>query len=435
MLPSPHTLSMERLMQYLWQHRLWPQQLLHTTDGQPVRIIDPGRLNTDAGPDFFNAKISIGGHIWAGDVEIHVRASDWHRHNHDGDPAYDSVILHVVDRDDASISRSNGETIPQLCMQCTPEFSRRYDELVCRADTSLPCAAEIAALPPLHVTSWLSSLAFERLYDKVDRITSLLDRLHGDWESTCYVTLARNLGFSVNSDPFERLALSLPLIFIGKHSDSLTSVEALLFGQSGLLPPDAPQDPYVQLLQREYTFLAHKFGLHAPDNLGWKMSRMRPPMFPQCRIALLASILHGGFRMMSRLLDIKSVEDTRSLFSVELPEYWRSHYTFGPPSPRPTAPLSTSSIHLLAINTVVPLLYAYGLTHDDTALMDRAVNMLQQLPAEKNSVVELFTRAGIPARDAFASQALIQLRRCYCERRKCLYCRIGHRMLASKAPR
>jgi len=138
---------------------------------------------------------------------------------------------------------------------------------------------------------------------------------------------------------------------------------------------------------------------------------------------------------MSRLLDIKSVEDTRSLFSVELPEYWRSHYTFGPPSPRPTAPLSTSSIHLLAINTVVPLLYAYGLTHDDTALMDRAVNMLQQLPAEKNSVVELFTRAGIPARDAFASQALIQLRRCYCERRKCLYCRIGHRMLASKAPR
>ena len=185
MLPSPHTLSMERLMQYLWQHRLWPQQLLHTTDGQPVRIIDPGRLNTDAGPDFFSAKISIGGHIWAGDVEIHVRASDWHRHNHDGDPAYDSVILHVVDRDDASISRSNGETIPQLCMQCTPEFSRRYDELVCRADTSLPCAAEIAALPPLHVTSWLSSLAFERLYDKVDRITSLLDRLHGDWESTC----------------------------------------------------------------------------------------------------------------------------------------------------------------------------------------------------------------------------------------------------------
>lgn len=316
MLPSPHTLSMERLMQYLWQHRLWPQQLLHTTDGQPVRIIDPGRLNTDAGPDFFNAKISIGGHIWAGDVEIHVRASDWHRHNHDGDPAYDSVILHVVDRDDASISRSNGETIPQLCMQCTPEFSRRYDELVCRADTSLPCAAEIAALPPLHVTSWLSSLAFERLYDKVDRITSLLDRLHGDWESTCYVTLARNLGFSVNSDPFERLALSLPLIFIGKHSDSLTSVEALLFGQSGLLPPDAPQDPYVQLLQREYTFLAHKFGLHAPDNLGWKMSRMRPPMFPQRRIALLASILHGGFRMMSRLLDIKSVEDTRSLFSA-----------------------------------------------------------------------------------------------------------------------
>lgn len=426
---------MERLMQYLWQHRLWPQELLLTTDGRSVRIIDPGQLNTNSGPDFFNAKIAISGHIWAGDVEIHVKASDWHRHHHDGDPAYDSVILHVVDRDDASITRSNGETIPQLCMQCTPEFSRRYDDLVCRADISLPCAAEIPSIPPLHLTSWLSSLAFERLYDKEERITSLLARLHGDWESTCYVTLARSLGFSVNGEPFERLALSLPLIFIGKHSDSLTSIEALLFGQSGLLESAPDADPYVALLKREYAFLAHKFGLRAPEGLGWKMARMRPPMFPQRRIALLASMLHGGFRIMSRLLDVKSFEDVRLIFSCELPEYWRSRYTFGAPSSRPVAPLSTDSVRLLAINAVIPLLYAYGVTHDDTALSDRAVDMLQQLPAEKNSVVDLFARAGVPVRDAFASQAVIQLRRRYCEQRKCLYCRIGHRLLSSRAPR
>ncbi len=422
-------------MQYLWQHRLWPQQRLHTTDGLPLRIIDPGLLNTNSGPDFFNAKISINGHIWAGDIEIHVKASDWHRHHHDNDPAYDSVILHVVDRDDTAIKRSNGETIPQLCMQCTPEFSRHYNELVTCAHTTLPCANEIAATPPLHITSWLSSLAFERLYDKQQRISDLLQRLNGDWESTCYITIARSLGFSVNSIPFERLALSMPLSVVGKHSDSLQAIEALLFGQSGLLESAPQKDPYVQQLRHEYSFLAHKFSLKPPESLGWKMARMRPPMFPQRRIAVLASMLHGGFRLMSRVLTVTSPEQARALFDVQLPQYWRTRYTFGTSSPHPVTAMSQSSINLLTINAVIPLIHTYGLTHGDTALMDRAVDMLQQLPAEKNSVVELFTRAGIPARDAFATQALIQLRRQYCEQRKCLYCRIGHRLLASKAPR
>lgn len=422
-------------MQYLWKHRLWPQERLHTTDGRAVRIIDPGLHNTDSGPDFFNAKISIDGHLWAGDVEIHVKASDWHRHHHDGDPAYDSVILHVVDRDDAAISRSNGEVIPQMLMPCSPEFSLRYDELVSRADSSLPCGPKIASIPELHITSWLSALGFERLYDKEERILSLLGRLNGDWQSTCYATIARSLGFSINGDPFERLALSVPLQVVGKHSDSMLMLEALLFGQSGLLEKAPEADPHVEELKREYAFMAHKFGLTPPPALGWKMARMRPPMFPQRRIALLAAMLHGGFQLMSRVLEVGSAEDARKLFAVELPEYWKTRYTFGASSGRAVVPLSLSSVQLLTINAVVPLLYAYGTAHDDTALMDRAVSMLQQLPAEKNSVVEPFVQAGIKARDAFASQALIQLRRQYCEKRKCLYCRIGHRLLAAMAPR
>ncbi len=427
---------MERLMQYLWQHRLWPKQKLRTTDGRSIRIIDPGRLNTDAGPDFFNAKIDIGGHIWAGDVEIHVRASDWHRHRHDSNPAYDSVILHVVGMDDAQITRRNGETIPQMCMPCTPDFSDRYNELAGQAGTTLPCAAEIPAIPRLHITSWLSALAFERLYAKAERIQQLLQRFAGDWESVCYITLARGLGFGINSDAFERLALSMPLRFIGEHSDSIIHIEALLFGQSGLLEKTDRSDPYVQRLLSEYSFLAHKFGLEAPQSLGWKMSRMRPQNFPHRRIALLASLLFGGFRLMSRILDTRSLQDAGALFNSASPDsYWASRYNFGHTSGRLISPLSQSSVSVLTVNTVVPLTYAYGLTHDDTTLTDRAVNLLQELPAEKNSVVELFTKAGIKPRDAFTTQAIIQLRRQYCEQRKCLYCRIGHRLLSAKAPR
>ena len=422
-------------MQYIWQHRLWLQSDMRTVDGQVVQVIDPGRLNTDAGPDFFNAKIQIDGRMWAGDVEIHVKASDWHRHGHDGDQAYDSVVLHVVDRDDTVIRRSNGEPIPQLRMPCAPQFHLSYESLVNRADRDLPCAAKIAEMKPLYLRDWLDTLAYERIYDKSDRIHQLLQRYSGDWESTCYATVARCLGFGVNGEPFERLALSLPLIFLGKHSDSITAIEALLFGQSGLLDTASHNDDYVQRLRNEYTFLAHKFGLRAPQSLGWKMSRMRPGNFPHRRIATLAAMLHGGFRMLARILKVTDLTEAESLFTPTLTGYWANHYNFGTPSPNTPSALSCTSIQGLVINAVVPLQLAYGMTHDDSELTDRAITLLQYIPAERNSIVELFTRNGIKISDAFSSQALIQLRRQYCETRKCLYCRIGHRMLAAQARR
>lgn len=426
---------MEKLMQFVWQHRLWNKPNLTTVDGCRLQIIDPGKLNSDSGPDFFNAKVAIDGHIWAGDVEIHVKASDWHRHGHDGDPAYDSVVLHVVDRDDTIIRRSNGESIPQMRMPCEPQFYYSYSDLVGRSDIDLPCARIIAETPPLRLTAWTDALAYERVYQKSDRIENLLERFRGDWQSAAYVTLARALGFGINGEPFERLALSLPLMFVGKHADNPLAVEALLFGQSGLLDDAKATGDYPARLRREYDFLAHKFGLRKPQAMIWKMSRMRPANFPHRRIAVLAAMLANGFRLFDKILAVESLDDAVQLFNPELSPFWSSHYTFaGAPGPRQTA-LSRSSVTVLTINTVVPLQMAYAQTHGSDEMAERAMALLQSLPAENNHIVDLFRRAGIKITDAYTSQAVIQLRKAYCDQHKCLFCRFGHSLLSSKAIR
>lgn len=425
---------MERLMQYIWQHRLWLPENMTTADGRRIHVLDPGRLNTDAGPDFFNAKIIIGDQKWAGDVEIHVRASDWHRHHHDGDPAYDSVILHVVRHDDTSIARSDGSIIPQLRMPCAANFDRSYASLVNAAPApALPCADEIRSIESIYLHSWIDSLAFERLHAKADRIMQFLDHMHGDWESACFVTLSRALGFGINADPFERLAKSVPLSVVGKHHDSMLAIQAILFGQAALIPAEANGDRYIEMLQREYAFLSHKFSLTPLQSPGWKMARMRPANFPHRRIAFLAAILFGGFKLMSAITEAATTEQMLNIFNAPLSGYWETHCHFGATtSPQPTQ-LSLSSRRILAINVVAPILYAWGLHHNIPACQDSAISLLQELPPESNSIIAMFAATGIKCNDAFTSQALIQLRRQYCEARKCLYCRIGHRMLSKKA--
>jgi hypothetical protein len=422
---------MEQLMQYIFQHRLWLQSDMHTVDGRRVEILDTGTLNTDAGPDFYNAKVKIDNELWVGNVEIHVRASDWNRHGHQHDEAYDSVILHVVGRDDMAVRRSNGEVIPQMLMTCAPDFSRRYNEMVNSTLSELPCAREIEKLQSIYITDWLSTLAYERLYNKVDHIGDLLARFNNDWSEVAYITIARALGFGVNSDPFERLALALPLKFMMKHRDSLLSVEALLFGQAGLLD-STNQDPYVQRLIQEYSFLATKFGLHPVQSLGWKMGRMRPQNFPHRRLATLAAFVHAGFVLGREIFYATTEEDLRSIFRIELTGYWSRRYNFSAPASKSVNALSESSITVLLINVAIPLIYAYGQYLNDSATMDRAISLMQSLKPENNKIVELFVKAGIKCPDAFTSQALIELRRQYCEPKKCLYCRIGHRLLAQK---
>lgn len=424
---------MEKLMQYVWQHRLYRLEDMTTNDGRRVRVIDPGLLNTDAGPDFFNAKVEIDGHMWAGNIEMHVRASDWRRHHHNSDPAYDSVILHVVEKDDAPVYRTNGERIPQLVMTCSPEFNQKYAQLV-NAKVELPCADAIRQMPKLLLTEWIERLAFQRLQSKADRLKELHEMYHGSWEDVCYVTLARNLGFGINNDAFERLARCTPLRLLHKHSDSMLQIEALLFGQAGMLnPSENRSDAYYQQLCREYSFLANKFSLHPIDSHSWKLARMRPQNFPYRRIAMLAHYIEGGFNLFANIVAAKTEKEMRQLFSVQLNGYWATHYTFAGASETPTRALGDRSIDILLINTVAPLLYARAEMLNDNTFADRAIALLESLRPENNAIVQQFTFAGIDCRDALTSQALIELRRQYCEARKCLYCKIGHRLLTLAA--
>ena len=423
---------MEQLMQYVWQHRLWRSAEMHTNDGRRVRVIDPGLLNTDSGPDFFNAKVEIDGQMWVGNVEIHVRASDWRRHHHDTNRAYDSVILHVVEKDDAPVRRSNGERIPQMVLEVSPRFSERYGALV-GSRVQLPCAPSIPSLPHITVTEWIERLAFERLHRKVERTHSLLDLYHGSWEDVCYVTLARALGFGINNEAFERLARRTPLRLLGKHSDSLLQVEALLMGQAGLLDSVDHSDPYCSQLLREYHFLADKFGLKPMEAESWKLFRIRPQNFPYRRIAMLAHYVHGGFNLMARITEAKGEKEMREIFTVDLEGYWSRHFSFGSEQAKPSPALGHSSIDVVLINVVAPLLYARGEITDDYSLIDRAVNLLESLRPERNSIVATFEHAGIKAPDALTSQALIELKREYCDARKCIYCKIGHWLLSQAA--
>lgn len=426
-------MAMEKLMQYVWQHRLWNRPRFTTADGELVDIIDQGLLNTDAGPDFFNAKIKINDRIWVGNIELHLRSSDWYRHGHDKDSSYDSVILHVVGKTDGNVYRSDGQKIPQIEMPCAPDFRDRYLSLVNNPLSNLACSREITSLDNIYIRDWLHSLSFSRLQRKAERACELARQYDGDWSQVIYILLARGLGFGLNSDAFERLALSVPLKLLRKHADSTESVEGMLFGASGLLEKESgDNDEYVRILKDEYRFLSAKYQLDSVAFPGWKMARMRPQNFPHRRIATLASLVCDGFKVGYKLLSCKNVDEARELFMFDLMGYWSRRYNFQSESSPTCRALSQSSIDTLIINVVIPVLYGYGHVYARDEIVTIALEMLQSLPAENNSIIRLFNSAGIKCEDAFTSQALIELRKNYCDSRKCLYCRIGHKLLAAK---
>lgn len=420
-------------MQFVWQHRLGLRHGATTVDGRRVSVVDQGLLNTDAGPDFFNATVEIGEETWVGNVEIHVRASDWFRHGHDSDPAYDSVILHVVQYDDAPVRRKDGSVIPQVVMRCTPAAARRCNMLLEHAVRALPCERMLRDLDRVYISDWLTALGAERLYRKSERVLAIVKETGGHWEGAAYITLARALGFGLNSEPFELLAKGLPLGFLNRHHDELLMTEALVFGQAGLIPPPADdEDPYVTRLRTDYAFAAVKFGLKQLS-LSWKMARTRPQNFPHRRLALLSQLIHKGFYVMGELADAQSLDDMRRVFDARLTGFWATHFTFsatgGGGSPRA---LSRGSVDSLLINVALPLLHARAMGRGDFDGMSRCLDLLHEIPAENNAIVRLFGEAGIKCDNAFVSQALVELRREYCEKKKCIYCRWGHRMLSGE---
>ena len=421
---------MEKLLHYVWKHKIFPLKELRTTAGQLVEVIDAGLANPNAGPDFFNAKIKLDGVLWVGNIEIHRQSSDWYRHHHDTDSSYDSVILHVSSLPDTEVTRSNGEPIPQLQLECPEQIRLNYEELLA-TDSYPPCYRIIPSLSPLMVHSWMSALQTERLEQKTAQVEERLNLCNRNWEDAFFITLARNFGFGVNSEAFEHWAKRIPLRAVDKHRDDLFQVEALFFGQAGILE-DPDGDEYYLKLKREYQYLAHKFGLTPMDAGLWRFLRLRPYNFPHVRIAQLACLYHRTFGLLSQLMEKETLKEVRDLLRGGTSEYWITHYSFGGTSLARPKTLSDSSLDLLIINTVVTFLYAYGQHKSNEALCNRALAFLEALKPENNHIVRLWGECGLKAAHAGDGQALIQLKKEYCDKKKCLYCRFGYEYLKGR---
>jgi hypothetical protein len=417
----------EDFLHYIWQHKLFSVHDLKTTDGEQIEIIDVGKKNTNAGPDFFNAKIKIGDKLWAGNVEIHLQSSDWKLHGHETNNDYQSIILHVVKQADKDIFRTSGEKIPQLELKYSAQIEENYEQLLTKKDT-LPCANKLNQVPDIFILSWMNTLLTERLLRKTETIANLLDQNKNNWEEAFYIILARNFGFGINGEPFERLAKSLPLIYLQKHKNNITQIEALLFGQAGLLPTKGEED-YSKKLIAEYDFLRAKFELTPLDNAGWKLLRLRPSNFPHIRIAQFASLIHQSSKLFSKIIERPDYDYITSLFSVQLSDYWDTHYTFKKESTKQSKQLGKNAINTLLINTVVPFLFYYGKSNEDIDLQEKAISLLEKIPPEKNSIISEWECFGVKLKNSFDTQAMIELKTNYCDKKDCLRCRIGHKIL------
>lgn len=423
---------MEQLLHYTWKHKLFPLKELYTTKGESLEIIDTGLANTNAGPDFFNAKIKINGVMWVGNVEIHVSSSDWFKHQHDKDTNYDSVILHIAENIDTDIYRNNGESIPQLQLSCPTHVLTNYRELL-NTDNYPPCYRIISSLPKFMIHSWMTALQVERFEEKYNQLKKRLSLCDNNWEDALFVSLARNFGFGINGDMFETWAMHLPFRAIDKHKDNLMQVEAIFFGQAGLLEDNSIKDTYYQQLKKEYTYLRHKFSLTPVNANLWKFLRLRPANFPHVRIAQLACLYQRDYGVFSQLMEADTLDRVRNILYGGAHEYWNKHYCFKEESavsiPKS---LSKQSVDLLIINTVSPFLFAYGKYKGTDSLCQRGIQFLEELKAENNYITRMWKDCGLDAANAADSQALIQLKKSYCDNKKCLYCRIGYEYLRKK---
>lgn len=419
----------EELLHYIWKFRLFNQIDLTTTEGESVEIIKVGSHNTDSGPDFFNAKIKIGKTVWAGNVEVHVNASDWEKHAHQKDKAYDNIILHVVYNADKKIKRENRDYIPtiELKNKLLSEVIKNYNKLN-NSFSWIPCEKQINETPSIIINSTLDKLLLERLELKSQTIIQALQLNKNNWEETFYQILARSFGFKTNAEPFELIAKSLPINVLAKHKNNLFQIEALLFGQAGMLD-EYHSDKYALTLQNEYTFLRQKFKLKSIENHLWKFLRLRPANFPTIRIAQFASLVYQSSHLFSKILEAEKIKELKNLFQTSVSEYWQTHYNFGKPSTKKNKTLGDDSIDIIIINTIVPFLFVYGKYKKEEKFVERALYFLENMDAENNSIIQKWERAGIAAKSAYDTQALLQLKNEYCVNKKCLQCNIGNHLL------
>ncbi|HZV70567.1 MAG TPA: DUF2851 family protein [Saprospiraceae bacterium] len=425
----------EQLLHFIWHRRLFSQGELKTTEDHPVEILQTGTPNRDQGPDFLQSRIRIGDHIWAGHVEIHVRSSEWYMHKHDQDTHYNNVILHVVWTEDQPVFTMAGTRIP--CIELAGRVDRalldRYHHLM-NNEEWVPCASSLSSVASITRTSWLERLMSERLESKTDAICKILEQCGNDWEQAFFVVLARQLGAPANSDAMENLGLQLPLKILRRHGDRTDQMEAILFGVAGMLMKEM-NEGYPASLKKEFDFLRLKYGLQPMPALRWKFMRMRPVHFPTIRLAQLAKIIADAPHFISMLTEVRTPDEWIKRFMV-VPDhaYWDDHYHFKNDAPPVTKRLGKDTAQSLVINLVAPFMFVYGKMHGTQNLKERAVQLLCQMPAEKNAVIKNWEACGWKAEDAGQSQAMLHLKKNYCDVRRCLHCAIGLKVMSFDRP-
>ncbi|MET3115290.1 hypothetical protein AAKU52_003037 [Pedobacter sp. CG_S7] len=420
----------EDFLHFIWKFRLYNNCRLHCEPLGELQIISPGLLNKNAGPDFLEAKLKIDDTIWVGNVEIHLKSSDWLVHHHQQDPAYDNVILHVVYENDQRIYRKNGSEIPAFTLKGKFDETlwHNYNDLI-TATNHFPCEKHLRGVDSIIVNGFLSRQLVERLELKTAAIHQQLENYKGDWEKTFHYFLSKSFGFKVNGLPFELMASTLEFYVLKKYQGNPKQMEALIFGQAGFLNNDF-EEPYPQSLRKEYIFLKHKHQLLPIDVSLWKFLRMRPQNFPTVRLAQYAALLIRHPNLFSRLLEINTFSDYYSLFQqLPIHQYWEDHYHFNKKTRKVILQIGKSSIENILINTICLFLYVYGKYTDQERYVDKAFDLLSFLPPEKNAIVEKYKLAGIHLDSAFLSQAVLQLNKNYCSQKKCLNCNIGIKIL------
>ena len=420
----------ESLIHYLWSLQYFDKKDLRTTQDELVEIFHPGTLNTDSGPDFSNARLRIGSMSWVGNVEIHTESSAWLDHKHETDPAYDTVILHVVWHDDKPISRRDGTLLPtiELRGRVSDDLIRNYRQLI-SSSFSIPCQKSFPDVEPVVKLDMVEKALVQRLERKAAEVQTLLELNGNSWVETTWQLIARAFGFKINADPCFQLAKSIPLKLLHKQNQQMQT-EALLFGQAGFLEA-SKGDEYYKKLQKEYQLLSHKYST-AEERMSksqWRFLRLRPSNFPSLRLAQLTALVHQRRTLFSGLLDAGSVNELVSFFSVTLSPYWNEHYQFTKKSGSRGHELGRGSIEVIIVNTVIPLLAAYARHADDSVYMERALALLEQLPAEENSITRTWADLGMKPGNSFEAQGLIELFNTFCQRKNCLNCAIGAKVI------
>jgi hypothetical protein len=421
----------EKLVRYIWKYRLFEVGEYVTTQGDALEIVSNGTENQTSGADFFDARVKIHNTLWAGCVEVHLKSSDWTAHNHSQDKAYNNVVLHVVYEHDKEIFTAKGTVLPTFELKSLIDSGliEKY-RLYMESSQDIVCKNQFAAVDSFRLFSYLDRLLIERLEGKTTQIEEALAKQIFHKEEVFYHTLAASFGFKINALPFRLLAESLPLLALAKQKDNLTQIEAMLFGQAGLLPA-AKGDDYVELLKKEYAFLQRKFNLEPLCEAAmWKFAKMYPSGFPTLRIAQFAALIYVSSSLLSKTLEAKSVNELIKLFNVTASNYWQSHYRFGVPTEKTTKrTLGKQAVVSLLINTVLPFLFAYSRWNNDEELRSRVIYFYENLDFEPNTITRKYTDLRSDFTNALHSQSLIQLHNNYCLQKQCLHCGIGLHLL------